>query len=81
MMETERARENGVQIFCIYFKNKEETYDFGSPKGKSEEILKEIAKIGETNNVYNSDSLETLCNAFNRINEAIETNYRLKLKK
>ena len=80
-MEIEKARENGVKIFCIYFKNKEKDYDIGDCKGKSEEILNEIAKIGETNKVYNSDSLETLCKAFERINEAIETNYRLKLKK
>ena len=80
-MEIEKARENGVKIFCVYFQNKEDNYDFGDCKGKSEEILKEIAKMGETNIVYNSDSLETLCNAFKRINEAIETNYRLKLNK
>ena len=80
-MKNEKARENGVKIYCVYFQNKEETYDFGECKGKSEDILKEIAEMGETNIVYNSDSLETLCDAFNRINEAIETNYRLALKK
>ena len=80
-MKIEKAIENGVKIFCVYFQNKEETYNFGECKGKSEDILKEIAEMGETNIVYNSDSLETLCNAFKRINEAIETNYRLALKK
>ncbi len=79
-MEIEKAKENGAKIYCIYFNNKEETYNFGDCKGKSLEILNEIAKIGETNYVYESDSLKSLCDAFYRINEAIETNYRLKLK-
>ena len=79
-MKIEKSRENGVRIYSVYFQNKEQNYDFGENKGKSEELLKEISKIGETNMFYKSDSLESLCRAFSRINEAIETNYRLKLK-
>jgi hypothetical protein len=80
-MEMEKAKENGAKIFCIYFQNKDSNYDFGNIKGKSLEILKEISKLGETKEVYDSDSLQSLYSAFYRINEAIETNYRLKLKK
>ena len=80
-MEKEKAKENGAKIFCIYFQNKESNYDFGDVKGKSLEMLNEISKLGETKEVYDSDSLESLHKAFSRINEAIETNYRLKLKK
>ena len=80
-MEREKAKENGAKIFCIYFQNKESKYDFGDIKGKSLEMLNEISKLGETKEVYDSDSLESLFKAFSRINEAIETNYRLKLKK
>ena len=50
-------------------------------KGKSLDILNEISRIGGTNKVYQSDSLKSLCDAFNKINEAIENNSRLKLKK
>lgn len=80
-MEEENSLENGAQIYCIYFQNKEENYDFGKMKGKSFEILDEITKLGGTREVYNSDSLESLCKAFSKINEAIETNYRLHLDK
>ena len=80
-MEREKAKENGAKIFCIYFRNKEDNYDFGEIKGKSLEMLNEIAKLGGTNKVFNTDSLQSLCDTFYRINEAIETNYRLKLKK
>ena len=80
-MKKENAKENGAKIFCIYFQNKENTYDFGEIKGKSLEMLNEIAEFGGTKQVYNSDSLISLCDAFRNINEAIETNYRLKLNK
>jgi hypothetical protein len=80
-MEKENARENGAKIYCVYFHNKEETYDFGEMQGKSLEILDEISKLGGTNKVYQSDSLKSFCDAFKKINEAIENNSRLKLKK
>ena len=80
-MEKEKARENGVKIYTVYFHNKEESYDFGEMEGKSKEILEEISKLGGTNKVYCSDSLISLCDAFNLINEAIENTTRLKLKK
>ena len=80
-MEKEKARENGVKIYTVYFHNKDEVYDFGEMQGKSQEILEEISKLGGTNKVYYSDSLMSLCDAFYKINEAIETSTRLKLKK
>ena len=80
-MINERNRENGCKIFSIYFKNKEKQYDFGNFEGKAEEILQRIAQLGETNHYYNSDSLQQLYNIFNLINEAIQTNYKLKLSK
>jgi hypothetical protein len=80
-MERENTKENGAKIFCIYFQNKESRFDYGNIKGKSLEMLNEIAKLGGTNKVYDSNSLTSLCKAFIRINEAIETNYRLKLNK
>jgi hypothetical protein len=80
-MEEENSKENGCRIYCIYFKNKEDKYDFGEIKGKSEEILHEIAKLGKTEHHYNSNSLIELSNTFKLINEAIKTDYSLKLKK
>lgn len=80
-MEKEKARENGVKIYTVYFHNKEKSYDFGEMEGKSQEILEEISKLGGTNKVYCSDSLKSLYDAFNLINDAIENTTRLKLKK
>jgi len=81
MMEKEKARKNRLKIYCIFFENKDQSYNVGNIRGKAVEVLNTIVKIGETNMVYKSDSLETLCQAFTKINEAIETNYRLKLNK
>ena len=78
-MEKEKNMENGVKIYCIYFQNKESNYDYGAIKGKSSEILKEISRLGGTNEFYNPDSLNSLCNAFFKINEAIENNSRIIL--
>ena len=80
-MINEKNREYGCKIFCIYFKNKEEKYDFGNWKGKAEINLQEIAKEGDTGNYYLSDSLEELHKVFGIINEAIKINYQLKLNK
>lgn len=33
-MIKEKNIENGVRIFCIFFKNKEKKYDFGKIEGK-----------------------------------------------
>ncbi len=73
-------RENGCKVFCIYFNNKEDKYNFGKCKGKSNQILEEIARLGGTEQCYNSSSLIELYQVFDKINEAIETNYKLKLK-
>lgn len=78
-MKAEKKRENGCKIFSIYLKNLESTYDFGEIKGKSEEIIQKIAELGETKNYYNPDDLNSLCDSFLKISEAIQTNYVLKL--
>ena len=75
-MMIENKKENGVKIYCIYFKN---TYENDNLDASS--ILEDIVTKGGTDIVYTSDSLESLCKVFDRINEAIETNYRLKLNK
>ena len=69
-------KKENCKIFCIYFKSR---LYYSSEEG--ENILKEIAQIGGTNDYYNSDSLESLCNTFNKISDAIQTNYKLKLNK
>ena len=56
-MIKEKNIENGVRIFCIFFKNKEKKYDFGKIEGKAEKILQEIVELGQTQQYYNSDSL------------------------
>ena len=81
LMKNEKDRENGCKIFSIFFKNKEKRYDFGKWEGKAEMILQEIAKLGETENYYNSNSLNELYKIFGKINEAIQINYKLKLGK
>ena len=73
-MKNEKIRENGCKIFCIYFKR-------GKIDKYGEKTLKEIAKIGETENIYNSDSLMSLCEVFNQIADIIQTNYKLQLNK
>ena len=70
-MENENKIENGSRIFCIFFKN----------KYSGNEMLEKIAKLGGTEKYYTSSNLHELCRAFEKINEAIETNFRLKLKK
>ena len=79
-MKNEKKKENRCKIFSIYFKNNEEQYEFGEIKGKSEEMLQKIAQLGGTERCYNSNNLKELCNVFNKISDAIETNYKLKLK-
>ena len=66
-MEKERCK-----IFCIYFKRE-------SPSICAEKLLKKIAKIGGSDNYFNSDSLESLYNTFDKISDAIQTSYKLKL--
>ena len=73
-MINEKNKEDGCRIFCIYFKRKNNFE-------KGEKILKEIAELGQTEHHYNSNSLNDLCQTFNLINEAIQTNYKLQLKK
>ena len=76
-MKNEKIRENGCKIFCIYFAHKKNKRN----GERGEKYLKEIAKLGETGDIYNSDSLISLCEVFNQIADIIETNYKLKLNK
>ena len=70
-MESENKIENGTKIFCVFFENEENS---------GNEMLKQIAKIGGTDNYFTSKNLYELCKVFERINEAIENNFSLKLK-
>lgn len=72
MMEKEKKVENRIKIYCVFSKNKELSGGLSN--------LKDIAKLGGTNCYYESSTLPELCTVFEKINEAIETNYRLKLK-
>ena len=72
-------KKEKCKIFCIYFK--QEFSIFSSVfNTKAENLLREIAKIGGTDNYFNSNSLESLCDTFDRISDAIQTSYKLKLK-
>ena len=75
-MKSEKDRENGCRIFTIYFRNKEKKYNFGNFEGKAEEILQKIAKLGNTEHYYDSNSLSKLYKIFNIINEAIQNKYK-----
>lgn len=78
-MINEKNKENGCRIFCIYFKQTENLFNLVEEKGAK--ILQQIAELGQTEHHYNSNSLISLCNTFKLINEAIQTNYKLKLQK
>ena len=68
-MEKQRTK-----IFCIYFMNDSSIF---SQKGG--DLLKKIAELGGTDDYFNSNSLESLVDIFNKISDAIQTNYKLKL--
>ena len=78
MNDDEKKREDSCRIYCIYYKNKEEKYDCGECKGRAEEILKEIARIGETKDIFTSDNVVSLCKNFEQISEAIQTNFSIQ---
>jgi len=78
MNDDEKKREDNCRIYCIYFQNKEKKYDFGKFKGRAEEMLKEIAKIGETKDIFTSDTVDSLCKNFEQISEAIQTNFSIQ---
>ena len=64
-----------MQIFCIYFKQE------SSRAKRAENLLEEIAKIGGTDNYFNSNSLESLYETFYKISDAIQINYKLVFRK
>ena len=72
-MKEEKERENGCKIFCIFFKPEYDSY--------GEDALKKIAKLGQTEDIYNPTSLDSLCEVFYKIADIIQTNYKLKLNK
>ena len=78
-MEEENKMEKGCKIYTIFFKNNEESYDFGKVLGKANEILRLIAKFGGTNQTYTSENLGELTRAFVQINKSIKNNFGLKL--
>ena len=73
-MNKEKTIQNGYKIFCIYFQR-------GEGYKCAEITLKEIAKLGETGEIYKPDSLQKLCEVFINIANIIETNYKLELNK
>ena len=77
-MMIKKKREDICCIYCIYFKNKEKKYDCGECKGRAEEILKEIDRIGETKDIVTSDTVYSLCKNFEKISEAIQTNFSIQ---
>ena len=78
-MQDEKDKEHGCKIFTILFKNKNPIYEFGSVFGKAESILQNISELGNTGHYYTSENLKELTNVFKQINEAINTNFGLKL--
>ena len=74
-MKNEKLRDISCKIFCIYFgKN-------SNLRSEGKKLLKQIAQIGQTDNYYNPNSLESLYETFDKISNAIQTNYKLKLYK
>ena len=69
-MKEKENRENAIKIFCILSQKEHKNRNI---------ILDHIAKLGGTDSYYSSRSLYDLCQIFENINEAIETNYGLKL--
>lgn len=63
-----------TKIFCIFFKN-----DSSYSSKIGENFLKQIAELGGTNDCFNSNSLDGLIKIFDKISDAIQTNYKLKL--
>ena len=78
-MEVERTMERGCKIYTIFFKNNEQTYEFGKVLGKANEILSQISELGGTHKSYTSENLQELANAFIKINKSIKNNFGLKL--
>ena len=80
-MKEENKKENGCKIFCIFFRNNDKNYEFGAVEGKAEIILKNISKLGGTQNYFTSNSLQELSDTFKEINGAIKNNFGLKINK
>ena len=68
-MADEEKYEFGCKIFCIYFGDGKEGKD----------TLEQIAKVGKTDKIFDSNSLESLNDTFKNISNLIEKNYKLEL--
>lgn len=78
-MKDEINQTKGVRIYCIYFENKE--YSFNSTDDPTN-ILKRISELGGTNgNFYSASSLSSLFQAFTDVSNAIEINFKLAFSK
>jgi hypothetical protein len=74
-MKDEINIQNGCKIFCIFIKH------INDSSNEGEDTLKKIAKLGQTENIYTPSDLSSLCEAFFKIADIIETNYKLRLNK
>ncbi len=80
-MRYEKNKDNGCRIYCIYFENQGTGYR-NEIKGDPYSILEKISNLGGNNGIiYKSNNLKRLIDAFTDISDAIETNFKLKLKK
>lgn len=70
-MENEKNKKYGCRIFCIYFNN-------GSEEEARNNLIN-IANLGKTNKLYDSNSLDSLNNIFVDISNIIQKNYKLGL--
>lgn len=71
-MKKENKGKNGHKIYTIYFQS-------NYCEAEAKNLLKNIARIGETDDFYNPNSLESLYLTFDKISDAIQKSYKLKL--
>lgn len=71
-MVDEQDEKYGCKIFCIYFQN--------GCEEEARDTLKKIANLGKTNEIFDSNSLPSLCDNFNDISDVIQKTIKLELK-
>ena len=71
-MVDEQDEKYGCKIFAIYFQN-------GGEK-EARDTLKKIAELGKTNEIFDSNSLTSLCEKFKAISDVIQKTIKLELK-
>lgn len=72
-MINEKNKENGCKIFCIYFQS-----NWGEEQ-EAKDTLKKIAKCGNTEDYFQSTSLDSLYQTFDKISNYIQNKFVLKL--